>query len=149
MKHNDPLYKKIEAILYNYNLNKAQIKSLNLEIEYMKNIYGDLNSISYKEKIKSTNKFSSIVENELIKKEDEIKKLENKKRLKEVEIEKVNIALSVLDDREKGIIEMRYFEKYSNIQIAAKLYLTEQHTTKIKSAAINKIAKLLLVEWGE
>lgn len=146
MKHNDPLYKKIEAILYNYNLNKAQIKSLNLEIEYMKNIYGDLNSISYKEKIKSTNKFSSIVENELIKKEDEIKKLENKKRLKEVEIEKVNIALSVLDDREKGIIEMRYFEKYSNIQIAAKLYLTEQHTTKIKSAAINKIAKLLLVE---
>lgn len=147
MKHDDPLYKKIEAILYNYNLNKAQIKNLNLEIEYMKNNYGELNSVSYEKRIKSTtNKFSSIVENEFIKKEDEIKKLENKKRVKEIEIEKVNIALSVIDDREKSIIEMRYFEKYSNIQIAAKLYLTEQHTTKIKSGAINKIAKLLLGE---
>lgn len=146
MKYNDPLYKKTEAILYNYNVTKAEIKNINLEIEYMKNNYGELNSISYEERIKPTNKFSSIVENEFINKDYEIKKLENKKRLKELEIEKVNIALSVLDERERIIVEMRYFEKYNNKQVAAKVYLSDEYTSKVNNRAINKIAKLLFGE---
>ena len=143
MKYNDPLYKKTEAILYNYNLTKSEIKNINLEIEYIKNNYGELNSISYEERIKSTNKFSSIVENEFIKRENEIKKLENKKRVKEIEIEKVDIALSVLDERERTIIKMRYLEKYSVQAIAARLNFSEPHTSKIKNESVNKIAKLL------
>lgn len=137
--NNNPLYRKTEALLYNYNKNKAQIKNIELEIENIKNKYEGVGAVSFEERVQSTNEFHSRVENEILEKENQINKLMKYKRQKEIEIAKIDNAIEALTDREKSIIKMRYFEKYNNRMIAAKLDLTEEWIAKIKKVAINQI----------
>lgn len=137
--NNNPLYRKTEALLYNYNKNKAQIKNIELEIENIKNEYEGVGAVSFEERVQSTNEFHSRVENEILEKENQINKLMKYKKQKEIEIAKIDNAIAALTDREKSIIKMRYFEKYNNRMIAAKLDLTEEWIAKIKKAAINQI----------
>lgn len=137
--NNNPLYRKTEAILYNYNKVKAQIKNIELDIENLKSEFNGPGAIGYEERTQSTNSFNSSVENEVISRDIEINQLERYKRKKEIELLKVDNAVGSLTDREKTIIEMRYFKKYSNIMIAAKLDLTEEYICKIKNVAVNQI----------
>jgi DNA-directed RNA polymerase specialized sigma subunit len=137
--NNNPLYRKTEAILYNYNKVKAQIKNIELEIENIKNEFNGPAAIGYEERTQSTNRFNSSIENEVINREIEINQLERYKRQKEIEILKVDNAIGSLTDREKIIIEMRYFKKYNNRMIAAKLDLTEEYICTIKKVAVNQI----------
>lgn len=137
--NNNPLYRKTEALLYNYNKSKAQIKNIELEIENIKNEYEGVGAVRFEERVQSTNEFHSRVENEILEKENQINKLMKYKRQKEIEIAKIDNAIEALTDREKSIIKMRYFEKYNNRMIAAKLDLTEEWIAKIKKVAINQI----------
>lgn len=137
--NNNPLYRKTEALLYNYNKSKAQIKNIELEIENIKNEYEGVGAVSFEERVQSTNEFHSRVESEILEKENQINKLMKYKRQKEIEIAKIDNAIEALTDREKSIIKMRYFEKYNNRMIAAKLDLTEEWIAKIKKVAINQI----------
>lgn len=141
--NNNPLYRKTEAILYNYNKVKAQIKNIELDIENIKNNFNGPGAIVYEERTQSTNRFNSSVENEVLNRENEINQLERYKRQKEIEILKVDNAIGSLTEREKTIIEMRYFKKYSNIMIAAKLDLTEEYICNIKRNAVNQVLDLL------
>ncbi|MDU7365403.1 sigma factor-like helix-turn-helix DNA-binding protein [Clostridium sp.] len=137
--NNNPLYRKTEAILYNYNKVKAQIKNIELDIENIKNEFNGPGAIVYEERTQSTNSFNSSVENEVVNREIEINQLERYKRQKEIELLKVDNAIGSLTEREKIIIEMRYFKKYNNRMIAAKLDLAEEHICRIKNAAVNQI----------
>jgi len=137
--NNNPLYRKTEAILYNYNKVKAQIKNIELDIESIKNEFNGPGAIGYEERTQSTNRFNSSVENEVVNREIEVNQLERYKRQKEIELLKVDNAIGSLTEREKVIIEMRYFKKYNNRMIAAKLDLTEEYICTIKKAAVNQI----------
>lgn len=137
--NNNPLYRKTEAILYNYNKVKAQIKNIELDIENIKNDFNGPGAIGYEERTQTTNSFNSRVENEVVARENEINQLERYKRQKEIELLKVDNAIGSLTEREKAIIEMRYFNKYNNRMIAAKLDLTEEYICTIKKVAVNQI----------
>jgi len=137
--NNNLLYRKTEAILYNYKKTRAQIKNIELEIESVKNEFEGVGSISYEERIQSTNSFSSRVENEVMNRDNEINKLGKYKRQKEIEVAKIDNAVESLTDREKNIIELRYFKKYNNRMIAAKLDVTEEYLCLIKRNAVNQI----------
>lgn len=137
--NNNPLYRKTEAILYNYNKVKAQIKNIELDIESIKNEFNGPGAIGYEERTQSTNRFNSSVENEVVNREIEVNQLERYKRQKEIELLKVDNAIGSLTEREKVIIEMRYFKKYNNRMIATKLDLTEEYICTIKKAAVNQI----------
>lgn len=137
--NNNPLYRKTEAVLYNYNKTRAQIKNIELEIESIKNEYEGVGAVSYEERIQSSNAFHSRVESEILDRENQISKLVRYKRQKEIEVAKIDNAIEALTEREKDIVKMRYFEKYNNRMIAAKLDLTEEWIAKIKNAAINQI----------
>lgn len=137
--NNNPLYRKTEAILYNYNKTKAQIKNIDLEIESVKNEFEGAGSICYEERTQATNSFNSKVENEVMNRDNNISRLERYKRQKEIEIAKIDNAIESLTDREKTIIEMRYLKKYNNRMIAAQLDVTEEHLCIIKRNAVNQI----------
>lgn len=143
MVYSDSLYKKTEAILYNYNKTKAQIKNIDLEIESVKNEFEGVGSISYEERIQSTNSFRSRVENEVMNRDNEINKLGKYKRQKEIEVAKIDNAIESLPEREKAIIEMRYLKKYNNRMIAAQLDLTEEYVCRIKKFSVNKLLNLI------
>ena len=141
--NNNPLYRKTEAILYNYNKVKAQIKNIELDIENIKNEFNGPGVIGYEERTKSTNSFNSSVENEVVARENEINQLLRYQKQKEIELLKVDNAIGSLTEREKLIIEMRYFKKYNNKMIAAKLDLTEEYICNIKRNAVNQVLDLL------
>jgi len=137
--------KKVEAVLYNFNQTKAEIKNIKLDIELLESEYDDGIGVNYIENTGKTNKITSTVENMIIRKEDKINKLNYAMKVKEAEIKKVENALEILTDRERSIIEMRYFQKESNRNISAKLYITEEYVSAIKSKAIKSIANILFL----
>ncbi|WP_346896093.1 sigma factor-like helix-turn-helix DNA-binding protein [Clostridium sp. UBA7503] len=137
--------KKIETMLYNFNQTKAEIKNIKLDIELLENEYDDGSGVNYVEKTGKTNKITSTVENMIIRKEAEINRLNYAIKVKEAEIKKIENALEILTDRERSIIEMRYFQKESNRNISAKLYITEEYVSAIKSKAIKSLANIFFL----
>ena len=69
---NKEIFRKIENLLRNYNRLEAEIKLIEGEIENIKEYYTGCVVIGYSEKSGLTNKFSSMVEDEVIWKEKEI-----------------------------------------------------------------------------
>lgn len=139
------LYKKTEAMLYNFNKTKSEVKNIELDLELLKSEFEGVGAIVYEERTGPTNKFSSSVENEVIIRELRIKRLEQAKRIKEIEIMKIENSLINLTDREKNLIEMRYFKKYNNRIIAAKLDLTEEYVSELKAGIIENISNTLFL----
>jgi RNA polymerase sigma factor (sigma-70 family) len=59
---------------------------------------------------------------------------------------RIDNALNALDDRSREVIELKYFAKLSNKQIAIRLGLTEQWVCEIKRRAINSlVASIFMV----
>ncbi|MGL5153094.1 MAG: RNA polymerase subunit sigma [Clostridium sp.] len=136
-------FKRVEAILYNYPVIKAEIKNMKLDLEILENDYKGVNALSYEEKSGPTHKISSSVEDEVLRRADDIQKLRSKIRLKEIQVEKINNALESLDSKERFILEERYFKKTFNKSIAAKLEVTEDTASRYKNALILKLITLI------
>lgn len=139
------LYKKTEAILYNYNKTKSEIKNIDLDLNLLKSDIDGVGAIVYEERTGSTNKFNSSVENEVISRELRIKKLEKAKLIKITEIQKIDNALSNLTIREYRIIKMKYFEKEKNRYIATKLDLTEEYISELKAGIISNVTNIIFL----
>lgn len=143
---NKSKYKAVEAMLYNYNKSKAEIKNLKLDLEILENDYRGMGSISYEERTQATNAFNSSIENETINREERILKLRNKIRLKEIAIQKIDNAKDSLSEEEIFILNERYFKRKSNKRIAALLDIAEQTCCNYKSNIIEKLAFLIFGE---
>lgn len=65
---NKELFKETENLLKNYNRLETEIKLIKAEIEDIKESYTGCGAIGYSEKSGPTNKFSSMVEDEVIRK---------------------------------------------------------------------------------
>lgn len=139
------MYKKVEAVLYNYNETKAEIKNLDLEIESLENGYKGIVAMTYEEKSTPTNKFNSSVENEVVNKDEQLIKLRNIKRFKEIQIQKIDNALNILDERDYEIIKLRYIsgKKYSWFQIAEMLRLSDATCRLRRGAIIKRLANVI------
>ena len=143
MSTNDD-FKRVESMLYNYKNTLAKIKKLKRDLEIIENDYRGIGSISYDEKTQPTNKFNSEVENEIIKRAEDIQKLKNRIRLKEIEIENINDAYESLLDTEQIITKERYFNNKSNKYVASILNVTEQTSCDYKNKLITKLIPLLI-----
>lgn len=137
-------YRKVEAMLYNYKNTKAEIKILKRKLEIIENDYNGVKRLSYNEKSTPTNKFNSDVENEVIKRSENIQKIKNEIRLKEIEIENIDDALTILNDEEFLFVSERYFNGKTNKYIASILNVTEQTSCDYKNKIITKLMSLLI-----
>jgi len=140
-------YRVIESMLYKYTPLKNEIKNIELEIEELRNDYHGCGAISYDEKSSPTYKFSSSVENEIESKNKKITYLEKLKRSKEIQVEKINNALEVLDQQQRKIIELRYLnpKKIGWFHIADILGVSDVTCRNIKLKAINAIIPVVFV----
>ena len=136
------LYKKTEWLLYNYKTMKAEIKNIDLEIIELKE-YAGCGGMTYGEKSAPTNKFSSTVENETVAREYKPEDLKRKKHILEVQIEKIDNALEILDERSHDIVTMIYFNNLNYRDISSKIDLTEDYIGDLKRDIIGKITGLI------
>lgn len=136
------LFRKTEAILYDYNNLALKIDLLKAEIKDIEETYQGCGSISYEERTQATNKFNSSVENEVLEKEKLLKinkiDLNNKVTLKR----RIDSAVQGLKDEERKLVELRYINKrqLSWNQIAFVLKYSQEYCRKdLRKKAINKI----------
>lgn len=146
MASKDKYYRVVEAMLYRYKNVEAEIQNIDLAIEELEYEYQGCLPIEYKEKSSPTYKFSSVVENEFTSKNISPEHLKALKRKAEIQNKRIDNALNALDDRSRKVIELKYFVKLSNKQIAIRLDLTEQWVCEIKRRAINNlVASMFMV----
>lgn len=136
--------KEIEKALYEYKKKKIKVRNIELEINKIKNNYLGTSSVTFEERTAPTNKISNSVENEFLRKEDQISRLECEKIFIASELEQLDNAMETLDHREKEIIEELYFNKLKNKDISQKMYLSEVSIIKVKRSGLNKLSELLV-----
>lgn len=141
------LFRKTEDVLRRYKTLVAEVENIKLSIESMEREYKGCSSITYEEKAAPTNKFSSIVENEIIIRETQIRKLQEELSYKQIEIKKVENALEPLSEREFKIINLRYFKRIKSWNaIGEILGLTGDYCRYLNSHIIERISRIIFIE---
>ena len=138
-------YKNIEKILYSYPQLKAKVKNLELNIENMKLDYSGVEAIKLTESISKTNKFSSNVENEVERRLKKEKELVSILKYNENRVKMIDNAIDSLDDREKLLINLKYFKRCFNNDIAAELNCSLNYVSQLKALVLDKLKTLLIM----
>ena len=142
------LFRKTEAILYSYNDLVSKIKCLELEIKDVENLYEGCGAIEYKEKIQATNKFNSLVENEVINKEKILDKLNKELYSKRILKEKIDSTIERFNDSERKLVELRYTNRnmLSWDQIGYILGFNADYCRqKFRKRVINKLTDTIFI----
>lgn len=132
-------YKATEKFLYNYNSLKASIENMKQEIKEMD--YREISAIDYeKEPTSETYAFHSATEESAIYAADRKNLLEKRIKITEGKLERVDRAVSALNDTEREIINLRYIEGRQWWQVAYEVRYSEKWCKELRKRAINKIA---------
>ena len=136
--------KKIEGILYNYKSMEVEIENIKIDLEMLIGEYDGVGSINYMEKSSSTNKVNSRVENEVIKRDEDIFRLRSTIRMKEAILKKVSNALGALDERELEFIQSFYFKKYSYMKISDTMNMGYRYVYDYKISILKRLCPLII-----
>lgn len=147
-KEKDKLFSDAEGKLYNYNAMKIELNSLKIDLEYLKIEYKGCQAINYSsEKSGETYSINNSVENEIILKEKNIKDIESKIHKKERQIKKIENALNLLSEKEKSLVEYRYFSNRtiapSWVETAEEIGYSDRKCRNMRNEIINKIKYLI------
>ena len=146
------LFKKTENLLGNYNTLETEIKLIEAEIKDIQESYTGCGAIGYNEKSGQTNKFSSMVEDEVIRKEKDLfylkRDLDYKVRLKR----RIDLAIQTLRTKEeRDLIRLRYINqpKVSWGTVARHLKYNKDYCRKeLRPKVIKQIADFVFYNPG-
>lgn len=149
---NKELFKETENLLKNYNKLEIEIKLIKAEIEDIKESYTGCVAIGYSEKSGQTNKFSSMVENEVIRKETDLfylnRDLEYKVKLKR----RIDLAIQTLRTKEeKDLVKLKYINQpnvsWGNVAYILR-YNKDYCRKELRSKIIRQIADFIFYNPG-
>lgn len=136
-------YRKVEGMLYHYTSTKIRIENKLIDLEELENDYRGVGSMSYEERTQATNAFSSVVENEVLKRDEKAIKLRNEIKMMQNQIIRVDNSMKELKDYERLLIELKYFKKVNHEKIADELGFEVESIAVMKSRIINKLVPLI------
>lgn len=145
MSEHKELFKKVEGRLYNYKNLDIEIKSIELEIENVKNEFLGFGSIGYGERSCETYNINKTVENEVIKREKELARLNQLKVRKEIEKKKIENALTSLDEFETTFFYLLYCGKFRATipNVSMKLHIDRSHGYRTRDRIVGKMINML------
>lgn len=145
------LFRETEGRLHNYKYLEIQIRSLELDIEQIKNDYRGCGAISYDERTGVTYNINRSVENEVIAKEKRIGKLKQLKLEKEIEKKKIENALTCLDIIETDFFNLFYNSKSKNNMkyISIKMHMDRSYLYKLRENVVYKIIGMLQPDYSD
>lgn len=147
-KEKNDLFRKTEYELYNYKFIESKIKSIDIDIDILKNDIS-LKGISYEEKTGPTNAFNSSVENEIIRRAEEVQididRLTEKRRKLIGKKKRIELGLDTLLAEERKIVELRYFTKpkCSWVQIGLALSMDNTYCCTMRKKIIMTLAEYI------
>lgn len=132
-------YKATEKFLYNYNSLKASIENMKQEIEEID--YLEISAVNYeKEPTSETYTFHSITEEAAIYTADKKSLLEQRIKITEGRIDRIDRAIEALNDTERQIITDRYINGRQWWEVAYSVKFNERWCKEIRRRAVEKIA---------
>ena len=143
-------FKKTEYYLYKYKDIDKLNKLADIKIKRLLNEVSVGGGDMFAEKSSPTNKFNSSVENEVIKRSEtiqiEIDKLKRDKENRTLEKELISTSLTLLEDEEKHLVELRYFSKPTRswTSIAAELNQSVDNCIKVRRKVIERLSNYIL-----
>lgn len=133
----------VENKLYNYKSMKVELNSYKIDLEYLNTEYGGCKGKLYSNILSNTNTFYSPVESELIKKEKKKELLELKISKIDMQVRKLEIALSLLSGEELELVKFRYFSRLSWARVSAKIGYSEKTCRAMRNKIIEKLQKII------
>lgn len=136
---------KTEQMLIEYRINEIDIDNIELEIAELKEV--GVSGFKISEVTSKTNRISNPVEEQFILSQSKIEELTRLKNRLERQNKKIDNAITILKDKERKIIEYRYFQ-YRDRSIgfiAKQLDLSEAWTRELKRQALEKIAERIFI----
>lgn len=140
------IFKQAEKILYDYKYLEPKIKTIELKIKQIEN-NSTLSSIDYsKEKLSKTNAFSSEVEDEVMRREEKIAKLEKEKNDLIYRKNIIDTFIDTLIEDYKQLVRYRYFNnpKLSWKEISLNMSVSVDTCIRFRRDIINKAIDYLL-----
>lgn len=136
--------KNVKKRLFEHTFNIKKLENIRLEIERIETEYKGISGMSFdNEGGGGTNAISRKVENEALERLDRIEQLENEARVYEIKVKQVTNALDTLEDVERRIIEMRYFENIDPYTTAELAGFSYRQALRIHNKVLEKINMLL------
>lgn len=133
--------RQITLILRQYKMLKSELENTEMIYsQYTKNILKPVDTS--RDYISKTNAFSSNTENMAIYLLDYGESIEKLK----LQIEVINTALKCLTDRERIIINLKYFEGNSWREVSNSIQLCDKWCKEIKKEAFRKLIRTIPVE---
>ena len=140
------IFKQAEKILYDYKYLEPKIKTIELKIKQIEN-NSTLSSIDYsKEKLSKTNSFSSEVEDEVIRRDEKIAKLEKEKNDLIYRKNIIDTFIDTLIEDYKQLVRYRYFNnpKLSWKEISLNMNVSVDTCIRFRRDIIRKAINYLL-----
>ena len=143
-------FKKTEYYLYKYKDIDKLNQLADIKIKKLLNDVSIGGGDMFAEKSSPTNKFSSCVEDEVIRRSEfiqvEIDKLKREKEERNLEKELISTSLTLLAEEERHLVELRYFSKPTRewASIADELNQSTDNCIKIRRKVIEKLADYIL-----
>ena len=143
-------FKKTEYYLYKYKDIDKLNQLADIKIKKLLNDVSIGGGDMFAEKSSPTNKFSSSVEDEVIKRSEtiqvEIDKLKREKEERNLEKELISTSLTLLAEEERHLVELRYFSKPTRewASIADELNQSVDNCIKVRKKVIEKLADYIL-----
>lgn len=132
-------YQKIERDLRKYKGLKVFIKNAKKKIELLENNIQGTEAITYDEISAKTNNINKSVENEVIYREEKIKKLRLKiEKAKEL-VERVDRSLDILNDTDKEILILKYMDNQPWFKISSEVSMSERQCKRNRNKAIKRL----------
>lgn len=139
-------FRKVEKALYSYNLIKMAIKGQLEEMERIEKEYEGCSAIGYEERTGLTYRITSSVENEVLNKERNLKRLEKNIIANQKIISMIDNGMELLSSDEKKLVELKYFtrEKLGWEQIGMRLGFSGDYCrTKLRDKIIDHMHYML------
>ena len=143
-------FKKTEYYLYKYKDIDKLNQLADIKIKKLLNDVSIGGGDMFGEKSSPTNKFSSSVEDEVIKRSEtiqvEIDKLKREKEERNLEKELISTSLTLLAEEERHLVELRYFSKPTRkwASIADELNQSTDNCIKIRRKEKEKLDDYIL-----
>lgn len=139
---NKELLQRTEDTLAGYKALKAEIENLKLYLEEIEEEYKGCSAAAYEEGSGSSNKFNSVVENEIISKEELKHQIEYKERF----LRRIDNALSTLKEIDYTIIKLKYIDKLSTWDVVGNnVNLTGDYCRAKAKPILNTLSEIIFV----
>ena len=135
--------KEVRAIVKSYRELKADIVDIEIKIKEKEEECIGITATPQGERTSPTYKITSSVERQAEKHTEEVDKLLHYKFIKEMQLKRIDNALSILDDIHKEVVESVLIQSKRYSYIQEKLHLTYQRVKQIECEALKEMQRYI------